>query len=52
MNGSQSQNYFAVTPSWRRAPSGNHDQIFVVVKIVEVLFAIGRPPSREDGSVL
>jgi len=34
------------------SPSGSHDQILAVVRTVAVLLVMGRPPLREDGSVL
>jgi hypothetical protein len=41
----------SVSKSWCRAPSGAHDQIFITVLTVTVLFFMGRPLWREDGSV-
>jgi hypothetical protein len=52
---SQSQSHNAtdgqpVSKSWCRAPSGAHDQIFVTVCHLVLIF-VGRPLCREDGSV-
>jgi hypothetical protein len=56
LNQSQSQIHIAtvgqsVSKSWCRVPSGAHDQIFITVLTVTVLFFVGRPLWREDGSV-
>jgi hypothetical protein len=52
----QSQSHIAtdgqsVSKSWCQAPSGAHDQIFITLFAVTVLFFVGRPLSREDESV-
>jgi hypothetical protein len=38
----------SVRPSWRRDPSGIHDQILIVVNTVAVFFVMGRPACPED----
>jgi hypothetical protein len=53
---SQSQSHIvtdvrSVSKSWCRAPSGAHDQIFLTLLTVTVLFFVGRPLWQEDGSV-
>jgi hypothetical protein len=53
---SQSQSHIAadgrlVSKSWCRAPSGAHGQIFITILTVTVLFFVGLPLWREDGSV-
>jgi hypothetical protein len=42
----------SVSQSWRRAPIGTHEQILIVIKTAAILFVMGRPPCRQDGSVL
>jgi hypothetical protein len=39
---------WSASPSWLRAPSGTHDQIFALVRTVVVLSVVGRPPRRDD----
>jgi hypothetical protein len=41
----------SVSKSWCRAPCEAHDQIFIAVLTVTVLFFVGRPLWQEDGSV-
>jgi hypothetical protein len=52
----QSQSHIAtdgqsVSKSWCRAPSEAHDQIFITLLTVMLLFFVGRSLWREDGSV-